>query len=415
MLLIYLRPFNIPLWVSSVFGALLSLGLGSVDFNNVKFVFFMVWNSSLALVGLIIFALCLEKLGFFRVLANFILHLATHKKTLRLSTFRFYLLVGILSSFLASFFANDGAILILTPLILALLHNTKEKLTNNPLLIFLLFVGFLSDFASNTFIFSNLTNIITADFFNIAFLDFMFSMLLAQILVVISGISIFWLILGKRLPKTLEFSINDSAMPLKRIVIFCIFLIVLLLFGIIWGESFKIPLSVFTSIVALLSMFCVVLTKKAKLQKILQESPLGIVVFSLGLFIVVYGLKNMGLVNFLQNTLSVLEHYSLGAQIFILGFASSIGASVMNNLPMVMLGDLALQKSNSVLVYAHLLGCNIGAKLTPIGSLATLLWLSSLKRYGVHIGFIAYMKFAFLITFPTLCFGLLGLVFMEYL
>ncbi|WP_432264459.1 ArsB/NhaD family transporter [Campylobacter felis] len=46
---------------------------------------------------------------------------------------------------------------------------------------------------------------------------------------------------------------------------------------------------------------------------------------------------------------------------------------MINNLPMVLLGDLVLQDSSNALIFAHLLGCNVGAKLTPIGSLATLL------------------------------------------
>ena len=88
----------------------------------------------------------------------------------------------------------------------------------------------------------------------------------------------------------------------------------------------------------------------------------------------------------------------------------------MNNLPMVMLGSLTIADfaphldSLESLVMAHLLGCNIGSKLTPIGSLATLLWLESLKIHGIHIGFMRYMVVAFVVTLPVLFFGLCGLI-----
>ena len=91
------------------------------------------------------------------------------------------------------------------------------------------------------------------------------------------------------------------------------------------------------------------------------------------------------------------------------GIISSIGSSIINNLPMVMLGDLALRNNELYLVISHLLGCNIGSKLTPIGSLATLLWLVSLKRYGIKIGFLKYMVLSGIITIPILFVSLFGL------
>ncbi|MDY3112935.1 MAG: ArsB/NhaD family transporter, partial [Helicobacter sp.] len=134
-----------------------------------------------------------------------------------------------------------------------------------------------------------------------------------------------------------------------------------------------------------------------------------VVVFSFCLFIVVYGVKNAGLVESLEKLLSYVLEIPLILQIFSVGIFSSFLASSINNLPSVMLGDLALRETSNFLIFSHLLGCNIGAKLTPIGSLATLLWLSSLRRYGVRISFLYYMKIAFLVTIPTLLFSLFSL------
>ncbi|EOC5015888.1 arsenic transporter [Campylobacter upsaliensis] len=410
LLCIYIRPFNLPLWVYSSLGAALCVGFGFVSLSDVAFVWGMVWDSTFSLVGLIIFALSLEKLGFFEVLAHYTLRLSTHRQTLHLQTWKFFVFIGVLASVLATFFSNDGAILILTPLIIALLtHIENVKFSRSPLIIFLLFVGFMSDFASNTFIFSNLTNIITADFFTITFIDFALAMALPQLFVILAAFILFWILFTRKLPKTLEFKVHTQALPKPSITLFCFALTLLLLFGIIGGEKFGIALCVFTLGVAFLSTLCGILTHKIALKQMLKLAPLGIVAFSLGLFIVVFGLNNMGLVGLLAEGLKHFDTLPLFAQIFSVGISSSLGSSVINNLPMVMLGDLALKDSSNALIFAHLLGCNVGAKLTPIGSLATLLWLFSLKRYGISISFLQYMLVALLIVPFVLFFGLLGL------
>lgn len=408
LLCIYIRPFNLPLWAYSSLGAAFCVGFGIVSLSDVAFVWGMVWDSTFSLVGLIIFALSLEKLGFFEVLAHYTLRLSTHRQTLHLQTWKFFVFIGVLASVLATFFSNDGAILILTPLIIALLTHIKNvKFSRSPLIIFLLFVGFMSDFASNTFIFSNLTNIITADFFTITFIDFALAMALPQLFVILATLVLFWILFTRKLPKTLEFKVHTQALPKPSITLFCFALILLLLFGIIGGEN--IALCVFTLGVAFLSTLCGILTHKIALKQMLKLAPLGIVAFSLGLFIVVFGLNNMGLVGLLAEGLKHFDTLPLFAQIFSVGISSSLGSSVINNLPMVMLGDLALKDSSNALIFAHLLGCNVGAKLTPIGSLATLLWLFSLKRYGISISFLQYMLVALLIVPFVLFFGLLGL------
>ncbi|EHA5321107.1 arsenic transporter [Campylobacter upsaliensis] len=410
LLCIYIRPLNLPLWVYSSLGAALCVGFGFVSLSDVAFVWDMVWDSTFSLVGLIIFALSLEKLGFFEVLAHYTLRLSTHRQTLHLQTWKFFVFIGVLASVLATFFSNDGAILILTPLIIALLTHIKNvKFSRSPLIIFLLFVGFMSDFASNTFIFSNLTNIITADFFTITFIDFALAMALPQLFVILAAFILFWILFTRKLPKTLEFKVHTQALPKPSITLFCFALTLLLLFGIIGGEKFGIALCVFTLGVAFLSTLCGILTHKIALKQMLKLAPLGIVAFSLGLFIVVFGLNNMGLVGLLAEGLKHFDTLPLFAQIFSVGISSSLGSSVINNLPMVMLGDLALKDSSNALIFAHLLGCNVGAKLTPIGSLATLLWLFSLKRYGISISFLQYMLVALLIVPFVLFFGLLGL------
>ena len=253
LLCIYIRPFRLPLWVYSSLGALLCLGFGVVGFADVAFVWNMVWDSTLTLVGLIIFCIVLEKLLFFDFLAYKILMLLSERGECGvISSFKFYVFIVLFGGFLGAFFANDGAILILTPLIIALFgkldskdmesKNLQSKLSSTeskkdispfsktqldsketmqivtPLVIFLLIVSFVSDFASNTFVISNLTNIIALHFFNLNALDFSKIMALPQIFIIITSLC-FFILVRKRLPKTLRVQIEFNHIDFKSLAL----------------------------------------------------------------------------------------------------------------------------------------------------------------------------------------------------
>lgn len=441
MLLIYWRPFGIPLWVTSTLGAGAAYLLGIVSARDVWFVWGMVWDSTLVLVGLIVLSLAMERIGFFAYLAHKIILFAGEKGggkclfkpnnldstqdllQIPCKASKLFVFLVLFGAFLVSFLANDGAILILTPLMFALFPN-KNKGFFVSLILFLLFMGFISDFASNLFVFSNLTNILTASVFGISFVDFVRFMALPKLFAILSSLLIFWVVLGRKLPKTLLMTSSfktDSISPFG--IFFCFLLLILLPIFATFGAHFRIPLSIFVGICAILAVSYGIKIQKIILFSLLKDSPFSVVVFSVGLFVVVFGLKNAGLLEFMR--IGIVEISAFGEQVRLLyvGFLSALGSSLINNLPMVMLGDLALKDAFDLpLVFAHLLGCNIGAKLTPIGSLATLLWLVSLKRYGVKIPLFEFFKLSFIFSVVVLFCAILGLilsvslakVFLEY-
>ena len=150
--------------------------------------------------------------------------------------------------------------------------------------------------------------------------------------------------------------------------------------------------------------------KTVNAKEIIKNAPWQVVWFSIGLYIVVYGLKNAGLTEYLTLVLKDLATRGDTIAVVGTGFISAFLSALMNNMPTIMIMDIALQEvGNDTLAYANIIGCNLGPKMTPFGSLATLLWLHVLAQKGVKIGFWQYSKFGMMVTPPILLIVLLSL------
>ncbi|EIA50939.1 arsenical pump membrane protein [Campylobacter coli 2553] len=412
LVLLFWRPWNLPIWVFSSLGAFFVFIFQLVDFKDAYFVFSLVWDSSLTLVGLIILSFSLEALGFFDFIASKILHFSREKNQgkIYISTKKLMLFLLIFVFFLSAFFANDGAILIITPIIIALFSTLKDCKNHAFILSsFLLSLSFLCDASSNALVISNLTNIITANYFNLDFLEFAKTMFLPNLFVLLSTIIMVFLIFAKILPKGLEINILSNDCISVKLFIFCVIYLIFFVSSFFIGEIYNLNASFFAVSGALLFWFFVCFLKKREALKIIKNVPWGIFAFSFGLYMVVFALHKVGISDILIFIYDILAQNAITA-IFGTGFISAFLSSVFNNLPMALIGDLALKNFPQSMVYAHLLGVNIGPKLTPIGSLATLLWLGLLAKKGIEISFWKYCKFGFLITLPVLTCSLFALV-----
>ncbi len=408
LLFIISQPKGLKIGTSAVIGAVVSLLFGVVSFGDILDVSAIVWDATLAFIGIIILSMILDEIGFFEYAALKMARLSRGNGQLM---FVYILLLGAVVSAL---FANDGAALILTPIVLAKIKHLKLK----PLSVFafLMAGGFIGDSASNPLVISNLTNIVTAGYFHIGFSEYATHMFLPNLLSIVASIGVLWLYFRKDIPRTIDISSlasPESVIKSKPMFILSWFFLSVLMFAYFMGERYHLPISLFALGGAILFLLIATYFKATKPMMTIKAAPWQIVWFSIGLYVVVYGLKNAGLTDVIASWIGFFQEQGELVGIIGTGFLSAIISSVMNNMPTIMLMDISIDHvgylGNEALVYANILGANLGPKMTPIGSLATLLWLHVLAQKGVKITWGEYMKVGLIITPPVLLIALLGL------
>jgi arsenical pump membrane protein len=400
------QPKGLQIGTTAIIGAVVAYLLGVVNLHDLYSVWSIVWDATFAFIGIIILSLVLDEIGFFEWCA---IKMAKLSKGNGHLMFVYSLLLG---SFVSALFANDGAALILTPILLSKMKILK--LNSKTILAFLLAGGFISDSASLPFVFSNLTNIVTADFFHIGFGEYLLNMFVPFLVSVVTSILVLWLFLRKDIPQKVDIDLlknPDLVLKNRTLFKFSWFFLALLIAGYFIGDYYHIPVSFFALGGSLGFLALASYLKSAKFFHTIKEAPWQVVWFSIGLYVVVYGLKNAGLTDDLHQFILYLQTKGELVSVIATGFLSAILSAVMNNMPTIMIMDIALKGvENHSLIYANIIGCNLGPKMTPFGSLATLLWLYTLEKKGVKIGFWQYSKFGLIITPIVLFVVLLSVV-----
>ena len=408
--LVIWQPRGLGIGWSASLGAVAALVLGVVKLEDIPVVWGIVWNATGAFVAIIVISLLLDKAGFFEWAA---LHVARWGRG---SGRRLFVLLVLLGAAVAALFANDGAALILTPIVIAML--AALRFTPRATLAFVMAAGFIADTASLPLVVSNLVNIVSADYFGIGFARYAAVMAPVNLVSVTATLGALLLFFRRDIPH--DYDLAQLRAPGEAIHDRATFLagwwvLAMLLIGFFWLDDAGVPISVVAALGALVLLGVAARGHRISTRAVLRGAPWQAVVFSLGMYLVVYGLRNAGLTGYLTALLERFAGYGVWGAAFGTGLITALLSSIMNNMPTVLVGALAIDATHATgavreaMVYANVIGSDLGPKITPIGSLATLLWLHVLASKGVRISWTYYFRVGIVLTLPILLLTLAAL------
>lgn len=384
-------------------GAVVALLAGVISLADVPVVWDIVWNATGAFVAIIVISLLLDEAGFFEWAA---LHVARWGRGNGKLLFALIVLLG---AAVSALFANDGAALILTPIVIAMLRalGYRDKAT----LAFVMAAGFIADTASLPLVVSNLVNIVSADFFDIGFGEYASVMVPVNLVSIAATLAALLLFFRRDIPG--RYDVTALRAPGEAIRDRATFgagwvVLTLLLAGFFLLEPLGVPVSVVAAAGAGLLLVVAARGHVIETRKVVRGAPWQVVIFSLGMYLVVYGLRNAGLTDQLAALLDRTAQGGVWGAAFGTGIIAALLSSVMNNMPTVLVGALSIDAAQATgavkdaMIYANVIGCDLGPKITPIGSLATLLWLHVLGQKGIRIGWGYYFKVGVTLTVPVL-------------
>lgn len=400
------RPWGLRLGYAAGVGAVASLVLGTVTLGQAAQSFLGIWDAALAFIGIIALSVILDAMGFFKWAALRVVLLAKG------SGIRLFFYVSLLTATVSILFANDSAVLILTPIVLEII--SQLKIDGKGRLAYLFAAGLIADTAAMPLITSNPINILSADYFGYTFIDHLVFMGPVAVVTILSSLLLVYAFFYKKIPKSYDAKLVDIlawSTPIKpNLLKVCLATLVAIDVGYVAASLAMVPVSIvicsgalFLLVVYMSSLNGEIVRGERKgLRGLAQDINWDIVLFMLSIFLVVQGLENAGITQLLS--LALVSANSLPSALGIItpSMIVTAGASFMNNWPMTILGLMSIEQAAATvtlsgqeftgLVFSNIIGNNLGPHFFPLGSLAILMWLETMKRKGVNISLWSYLK-----------------------
>lgn len=421
------RPRGLNVAIPATAGAALVLLSGSVSMSDLWYILEIVGGASITIIATIVMAVIMESFGVFHWLAGLI------KAKTGNSGRRLFWSVNLLCFLMTVFFNNDGSILIATPILLFLLD--QYGLEHRRKIPYLL-SGALTATASSALVgASNIVNLISMKIAGINLYTYTLMMSIPTAF----SLLILTLLLFARFYQELPLEIHATnkipapepngrpGMPEKTDRSNPRFIVLAMLFVLV-GRVMLFVASYFAVPIELVAVGCSLLLlgwRWYHLGKspadLIKKTPWPIFMFAFSMYIIIYGLHNIGLTDTLLRLLLPIGSASLLQSILFMGTLLTLMSNIFNNHPAMMIGTLlatnmALDPFTLKAVYlANIIGSDLGCLLLPTGSLATLIWMHLLKQNGVSINWKKYISVTILVIPVALIMALLNLRFWLYL
>jgi len=159
-----------------------------------------------------------------------------------------------------------------------------------------------------------------------------------------------------------------------------------------------------TCVAGITTAAVVLLLQPAKAWSIVQDISWGVLPLVAGLFVLVEAVNETGLVALIGALLRRVAAHSLDAAAWSAGIIVAVGSNLVNNLPIGLIAGSAIQNDHIAeeVTRAILIGVDLGPNLSVTGSLATILWLSALRREEQSVGAGRFLKLGAIVMPPAL-------------
>jgi arsenical pump membrane protein len=402
------QPKGINLGTAAGLGALASILLGTVTVADAVDAFYDIWDAALAFVGIVTLSVTLEVMGFFKWTALRVARLAKGDGV------RLYFLVGLLAAVVSILFANDSAVLILTPIVLEMVK--QLNIDEHGRMAYLFAAGLIADTAAMPLITSNPVNIVSADYFGYTFIEHLVFMGPVAVATIALSMLVVYLFFRDKIPRSFSPILIDTLLvdgaiitPVQLRLSVATLIAVDILYVV--SSLNRVPVSFVICGGALLLLIIYLWTDSRRfalkeerrgLPYIVRRINWDILAFMLGIFLVVQGLRHAGAVTLFSG----LFAWCLGLpgllKVLTPSLIVTVSASAMNNWPMTMLGLLSVEDAmaslslgaadSTILIFSNIIGNNLGPHFFPIGSLAILMWLNTMKAKGLVISLRDYLR-----------------------
>ncbi len=393
------RPFNEA--TAAALGAVILLIAGVVSPSQIPQVWQANFNILLFFLGLMIISVIADQAGFFEWCTF---------KAVALSKGRGAVLLGsifALGAVLTAFFSNDATALILTPIVFTLV--TRLKVDPLP---YVFACAFIANTASMLLPVSNPVNLLAVGRFDLTLGDYLKHLLLPSVALVLANYWLFRLLFRRSIT---SFSLEDQPREAPPADVY--FLAVcgglgVIALGYILVSVYGLPLSYPAVGGAVLLLLISLALGRLRWRKVVSGLSWQIFVFIFALAILVKGLEDAGVTGAIAGGLQSLSTHGQLAALVSVTLGTAFGSNLMNNWSMMMISVSTLAGGASgadlhhSLVYGAVMGADIGPNIAVLGSLSSMLWLVLLRRRGLDIHPLQYLKLGLIVAPVLLLIGI---------
>ena len=384
---VIVRPFGLAEWIFAVAGAIGLVVLGLLPLAGAWKGVAAGFDVYLFLAGMMVLAEIARREGLFDTLAA---HAARAAKG---SPQRLFLLVYAVGTLVTIFLSNDATAVVLTPAVAAVARTAGAR-TPIP---YLLICAFVANAASFVLPISNPANLVVFGSDMPHLFDWLARFSLPSILAI--GVTYAMLRFTQRGDLTGNLASDVAAPSLSKGGKVAAFGIVAAAIVLVGASALGADLGWPTALAGVGTLVAVTIAERSNPFSTIRSVSWDTLLLVAGLFVIVEALAATGLTQWLVGEVETLSRFGENAAAAGLGTAVAFASNATNNLPLGLVAGQVFSAADvpRATIDAALIGIDLGPNLSVTGSLATILWLTALKREGIDFGALQFLKIGILV------------------